>query len=90
VVTGLSGAYNAVKNAFGDIGHSITSVTGAIAGSISNAVHTVFGFSSSLGKVLLYVVIGAGIVIVVLLTLFFAGHIGGGKSRGRKGRKERK
>jgi hypothetical protein len=90
ITTGLSGAYNAVKNAFGDVGHSITSITGAIAGSIGNAVHTVFGFSSSLGKVLEYVVIGAGIVIVVLLTLFFAGYIGGGKSRGRKGRKERK
>ena len=72
-----SGALNATENAFGDMGHSVATSIGTFAGEVvSGASHVVFGMSSSLGKVLIYVVVGAGIIVVVLLVMFFTGHIG--------------
>ncbi len=90
IVQGLSGAWNATKNAFGSMGQSIATGMGNLAGDFINgaasAVHYVFGMSSSLGKVLLYVAIGAGIIVVVLLVMFFTGHIG--KHKKAKGSKK--
>ena len=73
----VSGALSATKNAFGDFGQSVATSIGTFAGNVVNgASHVVFGMSSSLGKVLIYVVVGAGIIVVVLLVMFFTGHIG--------------
>lgn len=92
VVQAVSGAFNATKNAFGSMGQSIATGAGNLAGDFvngaANAVHFVFGMSSSLGKVLLYVAIGAGIIVVVLLVMFFTGHIG--KSKKGKGRSSKR
>ena len=84
----VSGAFNAAKNAFGDLSQSVATNVGTFAGNVVNGVsHVVFGMSSSLGKVLVYVVIGAGLIVIVLLAMFFTGHMGKSGKHHRKHRK---
>ena len=79
---GVSGALNATRNTFGNLSQSVATSIGTFAGNVAKgASHVVFGMSSSLGKVLIYVVVGAGIIVVVLLVMFFTGHVG--KKHGR-------
>lgn len=85
----VSGALNATKNAFGNMGQAIANGIGTLAGqAINSASHVVFGMSSSLGKILEYVAIGIGIIVVVLLAMFFTGHIGHGKKGHKSGHKK--
>ena len=74
---GVSGALNATRNTFGNLSQSVATSIGTFAGNVAKgASHVVFGMSSSLGEVFIYVVVGAGIIVVVLLVMFFTGHIG--------------
>ncbi|MEM3191732.1 MAG: hypothetical protein QW292_06515, partial [Candidatus Parvarchaeota archaeon] len=83
----VSGAWNATKNAFGSIGQSIANGAGNLFGSFANgAAHVIFGMSSSLGKILEYVAIAIGIIVIVLLAMFFTGHLGS-KAKRNRGRK---
>jgi hypothetical protein len=72
----ISGALSTISDAFGQIGQDIVSGVGAISNAVSNIAHFVFGMNSKLGTILVYVVVGAGIIVVVLLVMFFTGHIG--------------
>ncbi|MEM3193125.1 MAG: hypothetical protein QW292_13780 [Candidatus Parvarchaeota archaeon] len=93
IMQGLSGAWNAVQNAFGSIGQSIVNDVGNLLKSFVNDIaHVVFEMLSSiLGKIVKYVAIAAGIIIVIILAMFLTGHLGSKakKNRGRKSHRVR-